>query len=323
METTVKPAQARYHRRTTNAAVRYPSEFTCLAIPFHLSNIPESSTAPCLLVANFGCFLHPGRLWPLCFITHCHNLILSSSASSPTTGRVVEFDSPSVRSNMERQRLPRRSASHGTLRSSYTRHARPLHKPLRSVNENAALLPSPGALESMLKTTTETGDIGLFSIKPFSGSNLGLPSGSRRPAGTTEKYLPPPRRSVDDVHGPDGRRRLPSYRDTTLDIISMYGSNSQSSVASTLALSTEEPNQRSYSMTTVGSRHVSHKKSNTTLKNQNQNHPNAGPLQRPRSPFPYPTRLKRPGARPASPAVTDAGIVDYSRMVEIDRISLV
>ena len=44
-------------------------------------------------------------------------------------------------------------------------------------------------------------------------------------------------------------------------------------------------------------------------------------MQRPRSPFPYPTRLKRPGVRPASPALTENGSVDYSRMVEIDRVS--
>ncbi|KAK1981443.1 hypothetical protein LZ30DRAFT_83437 [Colletotrichum cereale] len=47
----------------------------------------------------------------------------------------------------------------------------------------------------------------------------------------------------------------------------------------------------------------------------------SGILQRPRSPFPYPTRLKRPGVRPSSPALTENGLVDYSRMVEIDRIS--
>jgi hypothetical protein len=222
---------------------------------------------------------------------------------------------------VEHQRLPRRSASHGTLRStSSARHGRPLHKPLRSVNENAALLPSPGALESMLKTTTETGDIGLFSIKPFPGSKLSLPCGGRGTVRTTEQpHPPPPRRPVDDFHGNGGPQKLSSYRDTTSEIISMYGSNSQSSVTSTLALSTDEPNQRSYSMTTVGSRHVSHSKSSAMLQSQ----VSTGPLQRPRSPFPYPTRLKRPGARPASPAVTDAGIVDYSRMVEIDRISLV
>lgn len=42
--------------------------------------------------------------------------------------------------------------------------------------------------------------------------------------------------------------------------------------------------------------------------------------QRPRSPYPYPTRLARPGIRPSSPALTENGLVDYSRMVEIKRI---
>ncbi|KAI1465786.1 uncharacterized protein F4812DRAFT_466210 [Daldinia caldariorum] len=162
---------------------------------------------------------------------------------------------------MEHHRLPRHSSSHGTLHSSYSHGrsthgpspVRPLHKPLRSVNENSVLLPSPGALESMLKTTTETGDIGIFSIKP----------------------IPP----------------LPQRR--------------------------EDIGLRSYSMTTCESRQLSHHKSTTTLQSQ----ASGGPLQRPRSPFPYPTRLKRPGVRPASPALTETGRVDYSRMVEIDRAS--
>ncbi|KAI1802369.1 hypothetical protein F4811DRAFT_573053 [Daldinia bambusicola] len=162
---------------------------------------------------------------------------------------------------MEHHRLPRHSSSHGTLHSSYSHGrsthgpspVRPLHKPLRSVNENSVLLPSPGALESMLKTTTETGDIGIFSIKP----------------------IPP----------------LPQRR--------------------------EDIGPRSYSLTTCESRQLSHHKSATTLQSQ----ASGGPLQRPRSPFPYPTRLKRPGVRPASPALTESGRVDYSRMVEIDRAS--
>jgi hypothetical protein len=43
--------------------------------------------------------------------------------------------------------------------------------------------------------------------------------------------------------------------------------------------------------------------------------------QRPRSPFGYPARLKRSDMRPASPALTKNGVVDYSRMVELDRVS--
>ncbi|KAI1846739.1 hypothetical protein JX265_008957 [Neoarthrinium moseri] len=166
---------------------------------------------------------------------------------------------------MDHHRLPRRSQSHGTLHSSYARHGRPLHKPLRSVNENSALLPSPGALESMLKTTTETGDIGLFSIKSVPISRVGPPASRRDAMGHGLQSLP--RHTIDESKRHDGRRRPPRHRDVTAEIISMYGSNSQSSssVTSTLAYSTDEPGQRSYSMTTVGSKQLSHNKSNATL----------------------------------------------------------
>lgn len=42
-------------------------------------------------------------------------------------------------------------------------------------------------------------------------------------------------------------------------------------------------------------------------------------VQRPRSPFAYPARLKRPGFRPSSPVLTDEGVIDYSRRAEIER----
>lgn len=222
---------------------------------------------------------------------------------------------------MEHHRLPRHSSSHGTLHSSYSHGrpahgpspARPLHKPLRSVNENSVLLPSPGALESMLKTTTETGDIGIFSIKPVP------PSPQRRDTlSEIGQQHPSPRPSIDDLRRRNNGKKPAACRDTTSEIISMYGSESYKSATSTLTpTSSEDIGQRSYSMTTCGSRHLSHHRSTTTLQSQTS----GGTLQRPRSPFPYPTRLKRPGVRPASPALTESGRVDYSRMVEIDRIS--
>ncbi|KAI0482935.1 hypothetical protein GGR56DRAFT_686076 [Xylariaceae sp. FL0804] len=225
---------------------------------------------------------------------------------------------------MDQHHLPRRSASHGTLRSSYSSHsrsgaapspARPLHKPLRSVNENSVLLPSPGALESMLKTTTETGDIGIFSIRP-------VPPSPQRRSTFSDVARPPlsSRPSADDLYRRNQSQRPPSARDATSEIVSMYGTESQRSATSTLRLSptsTGDIGQRSYSMTTCGSRHLSHHKSTNTLQSQ----ASGSQLQRPRSPFPYPTRLKRLGVRPASPAWTENGRVDYSRMVEIDRIS--
>lgn len=194
----------------------------------------------------------------------------------------------------------------------------------------------------MLRTTTETGDIGLFSIRPVrSISTLNIPGpptpsrhGQTKSASTPRLTAPlrartplsnivPTRPSTSDsfdTHSSlrDDRRCLPSYRDTASEIISMYASDSQRSTHSPFSPNYHD-DQRSFSMTSCSSRALPNKSSTGTMQSQA-----SGPaLQRPRSPFPYPTRLKRPGVRPSSPAVTESGAVDYSRMVEIDRVSQV
>ncbi|KAI1438029.1 hypothetical protein GGR50DRAFT_691785 [Xylaria sp. CBS 124048] len=220
---------------------------------------------------------------------------------------------------MEQNRFPRRSASHGALRSSASSQCvgrsplRPFHKPLRSVNENSILLHSPGALESMLKTTTETGDIGIFTIKPVPPSPM---RGNRPGIGHPH---PRSHRSVDNLYRQNLAIRSTSRRDTATEAVSVHGSDSLESGTSNLSPnSSDDPERRSYSMTTCGSQYLSHYRSTNTLQSQASL---GSHLQRPRSPFPYPTRLKRPGVRPASPAVTENGRIDYSRMVEIDRVS--
>ncbi|KAK4205299.1 hypothetical protein QBC40DRAFT_249302 [Triangularia verruculosa] len=221
----------------------------------------------------------------------------------------------------------RRSASHGALNRSYSSTSDPLHRPrrvhsrqqLRSVNENSSLLAFPGPLESMLKTTTETGDIGLFSIRPVrSSGNFHAPPSRRRPGhGETPLSRRPNGDGMRTYSLRDDRRWLPSYRDTTSEIIYMYGSDSLRSASSAFTPPYNDMGNRSYSMTTCSSRRPpSQKPSGDTLNSQHE-----GYLQRPRSPFPYPTRLKRPGVRPASPALTENGAVDYSKMVGIDRVS--
>lgn len=203
---------------------------------------------------------------------------------------------------------------HGNLSQSLSRPSSQ-RVPLRAVDNNATLLKTPGPLETMLKTTTETGDIGLFTIRANAS-----PTTYRRP--------PRPRPFLQDVpraqsarsrrpqernHFQDDRMRLPlSYRDTTSEILSLYGSEAHQSWTFTPS---NDDGQRSHSLTTCSSRHIPSQKSSATL----QSLSSTSGLQRPRSPFPYPTRLRRPGTRPASPAVTDNGAIDYSRMVELDR----
>jgi hypothetical protein len=185
----------------------------------------------------------------------------------------------------------------------------------RRPEENRPIANLPKAFESMLKTTTETGDIGMFSIKP---SRVPPPVNSPRRMGPyndngfsrqhqQQSFQPFGVPAVDD------RRRLPSYaRDPTSELISMYESPSQKSSR----VFDDNTDWRSFSMTHTTGYTLSNHRSYTSLRSQRDG---GALLQRPRSPFAYPTRLRRPGFRPSSPALTDGGAVDYRRRAEIDR----
>lgn len=201
------------------------------------------------------------------------------------------------------------------------------HEAHRSYNltmENNAPLLLPSGLNSMLKNTTETGDIGIFSIKP---SRLPRHPAITRAAGRTRSNSSNYRRAETQLpyHGPrifsfpstiDDRSRLPSFgKDATSEVASLYESSSQKSSESSKFL--EDQDRRSYSMTlsSFSGYRLANPHSSTSLSSQiDQND-----AQRPRSSFQYPARLKRPGFRPSSPALTDGGAVDYSRRVEIQR----
>jgi hypothetical protein len=210
-----------------------------------------------------------------------------------------------------------RSDSHGSLPHTFKAQRRPddyapsrplpQRRPLRAVNENAHLLRSPGPLESMLKTTTETGDIRIYSIGPH----------VRQPA--TYHHRPLPRPSVMDGSASlprtrraerdafhDDRQRLPSYRDTTSEIISLYASDTQHTYSRSFSPSIDD-SRRSYSLTTCSSQAIPSHKSCATFRT----HSSTSGVHRPRSPFPYPSRLKRPGTRLSSPVFSENGTTDH------------
>ena len=177
----------------------------------------------------------------------------------------------------------------------------------------------PKALSSMMKTTTETGDIGIFSIKPPRVPHA--PGSPRRIKDfyrdSRSQALQQPQYSQQHRGGSgvvDDRRRLPSYsRDVTSEVVSLYETASQKSASRVF----DNADYRSYSMNQTYSQYaLANHRSYSSLRSQ----PDGGNLlQRPRSPFAYPARLKRPGFRPLSPALTDGGMVDYSRRAEIER----
>ncbi|EPE29630.1 hypothetical protein GLAREA_00790 [Glarea lozoyensis ATCC 20868] len=217
------------------------------------------------------------------------------------------------------------SASHGGNHSTPARHGVERAGSRNGANarrpeEGRSPSNLPKAFESMLKTTTETGDIGMFSIKP---SRVPPPVNSPRRMGPYNENGPVKQQHHHQqqyqsfqpygVPAVDDRRRLPSYaRDTTSELISMYESPSQKSSR----VFDDNTDYRSYSMTHTTAYSLTNHRSYTSLRSQ----PDGGAiLQRPRSPFAYPTRLRRPGFRPSSPALTDGGAVDYRRRAEIDR----
>lgn len=189
--------------------------------------------------------------------------------------------------------------------------------------ENLAPMLMPSGLNSMLKNTTETGDIGMFSIKPtrLPRHNGASTLSSLPKAAYHDLAAQAPDFSLSKVRPRmDDRRRLPSYnRDVTFEIASLYETNSIKS-SSTGSRLFDDSEQRSYSMTqtSVNVSRLANHRSYASLRSQGD----IGLTQRPRSPFAYPTRLRRPGFRPSSPALTD-GVVDYSRRAEIGRESSV
>lgn len=187
-----------------------------------------------------------------------------------------------------------------------------------SNNENRAAPPLPLALSNMLKTTTESGDIGQFAIKPAR-----VPQVSRPPRSTgatyNESQLQRPHQNFNfaaRIPAVDDRKRLPSYsRDATSEIVSMYETASQKSPRRQQFLVGAK--NRSYSMTQTSylPQNISNHRSYASLRSQ----PDLNVVQRPRSPFPYPARLKRLGFRPTSPVLASGQTVDFSPRAGVQR----
>jgi hypothetical protein len=186
----------------------------------------------------------------------------------------------------------------------------PVNSILRTYADHGSDIRSaPSSIQSMLKNTTETGDIGAFSIHPtYKSYPVSRASPSPRASSLTHASPHLPRQNSVQKLGGDGHHNsLLSYRGTTASsIISLYQSESQKS----LRLPGGYPlgsKQRTFSMSQ--SSQVSWNMSN---------HRSYGSL-RPHSPFAYPTRLKRPGYRPSSPALTDFTGTDTRTQFGLDR----
>ncbi len=176
-------------------------------------------------------------------------------------------------------------------------------------DENLDMLKNPSSIQGMLRNTTETGNVGQFSIRPSRVTpSLPRPSKARMIPG---KQRQPGAYYSRNEHGNIRHSQIDTHTETTI-------SNS-SGVHTQIprpprgpARSPSIEDYRSYSTT----------KSSYTSPGFSTHHPliNGGhvgpggtPNIRPRSPFAYPTRLKRPGYRPSSPALSELNKQDRSQ----------
>ncbi len=172
------------------------------------------------------------------------------------------------------------------------------------VSEKIRGLPrDPSTIQSMLKNSTETGNVGHFSRRP-----------SRLPQ-STPRAIP-----AKNLASQQDSNRRPSSRprhiDTQHSLSVSHPGNSMSSTAVSVHASLSQrsyrvssrgpisEDERSYSMAQSShtNRSIPSPRLHSSPRFQGQ-----GDMQgiRPRSPYAYPTRLKRPGYRPSSPAYSD------------------
>lgn len=171
-------------------------------------------------------------------------------------------------------------------------------------DENLDILKNPSSIQSMLRNTTETGNVGQFSIKPSRvPPSLPRPSKART---TSSKQRQP---GAYYNRNEDSNTRPPqshSRQETTAS----NGSNGSGFHNQTPrrhwgpARSPSIEDYRSYS--TSKSSYAGHSLAAHHSHNNGGHGAPGGPHNlRPRSPFAYPTRLKRPGYRPSSPALSE------------------
>lgn len=208
-----------------------------------------------------------------------------------------------------------------------SRGVRSEHASHRS-DERSVKASAPDPLQAMLKTTTEIGDVGRFAFKSSRIPHPVTRDPSRMQDGSNGLVNQPGhgfrrRRSRYQEHPERHHALLVSKDKVPSRSASVHGGgHSTSSPATSHILSNydhaydhrsyslTESSQTSYSLSTLTPNH----RSNVNLKNFGEPH-----LIRPRSPFAYPTRLKRPGFRPSSPAFSQSNGSDVRAVHGLDR----
>lgn len=180
-----------------------------------------------------------------------------------------------------------------------------IHPKPSDVGGQSSLLQGPSSIQSMLKNSTETGDVGQFSIRPprvpQSVQRTSLHPHGIQPSTTRRQFA----RQHHVNYGETHQSTSPFYASSTASsgVVSLHKTKSQRSYrAPSQASANEDERQRMNGQNASTDRSLSHSTPHATNRPQGLMDPRGV---RPRSPFAYPTRLKRPGYRPSSPAFSD------------------
>lgn len=170
------------------------------------------------------------------------------------------------------------------------------------IGEENDILKNPSSIQSMLRNTTETGNVGPFSLKPPRvpaslprQSKVRLTPSKQRHPGAYYNRAEDSNLRHNPLH--------PNHGVSTSNGSGFHNHNPRPHRGPMRSPSFED--YRSYS--TTKSSYASHSfTTNHPHTNVGYNDGPGGPHSlRPRSPFAYPTRLKRPGYRPSSPALSE------------------
>lgn len=167
-------------------------------------------------------------------------------------------------------------------------------------NDNSSTIQKPSSIQSMLRNTTETGDVGQFSIKP-SRVPTAIPRPSPASSSKTRNAPSRLRQPAPYYNGSGGyhghHTAMPSPNGSSSSRHSQRPFRGPPRVPSFEDYHTFSMTQSSYTSHSLTPRHPY----------SNGHHHARADLQniRPRSPFAYPTRLRRPGYRPSSPSLSE------------------
>ncbi|KAL8718389.1 MAG: hypothetical protein Q9225_004464 [Loekoesia sp. 1 TL-2023] len=176
---------------------------------------------------------------------------------------------------------------------------------------NASSLPTASAIQSMLKNTTELGDVGLFAAKP---TKLPRHSTGTAPHPQKQHYYQPRGPYADYATGNHiTQKRYYRTRYDQRGYPLRHNPSLRTNGGHSLISDSQDQRSDSVTQSSINSRRISVHPSLPNIR------PYARVGPRPRSPYTYPSRLKRPGYRPFSPGFSEANVSDSALHSSVHR----